>query len=406
MTLFLFLGDIITLYAALLLALIVRYGMGWYREFLDVHFAPFTVVFILWILVFYIAGLYDLRRLRNNLDFLKTLALTLVANAMIAILLFYLIPAFGIAPKTNLVIFITAFAIIEVCWRRTSNALFASREAPNRVVLVGEGDSTDEIVKSVIENPQLGYAVVRRISDKDVYKRPALLQESIRENGANVLAIPRHFKYQTDLALALYSFFGKGVLIVDITTLYEHILQKIPLADIEETWFIDNIEGVGRYYDSLKRAAEFVFALVAGIILLPVELIIALLVKISSPGPAIYKQTRVGQNGKPFTLYKFRTMRRADKNGWLDTDKARVTGIGKALRRTHLDELPQFINLLRGDVSVVGPRPDYIEFHKKLKDVIPYYSIRTIVKPRDNWMGSSHLSRHRIDRTDQGTTLL
>jgi lipopolysaccharide/colanic/teichoic acid biosynthesis glycosyltransferase len=155
----------------------------------------------------------------------------------------------------------------------------------------------------------------------------------------------------------------------------------VPLADIEETWFIDNIEGVGRYYDSLKRAAEFLFALIFGIILLPIELIVALLVKTSSPGPAIYKQIRVGQNGKPFTLYKFRTMRQADKNEWLDADKSRITGVGKVLRSTHLDELPQFINLLCGDISLVGPRPDYIEFYNKLKDIIPYYSIRTIIKP-------------------------
>src|SRR5208283_2841563 len=100
--LLLFLGDIVALYAGLLLTLLLRYGGGFYQEFLDVHAAPFTIIFIPWLLVFYIAGLYDLRRLRNNIDFLKTLALSLIANAVIAILLFYLVPSFGIAPKTNL----------------------------------------------------------------------------------------------------------------------------------------------------------------------------------------------------------------------------------------------------------------------------------------------------------------
>jgi exopolysaccharide biosynthesis polyprenyl glycosylphosphotransferase len=380
-TITLFLGDIVVLYAALFAALLIRYGNSFYRQFIDVHFVPFTVIFVPWLIIFYIAGLYDLRRLRNGLDFMKTLALTLLVNAIVAMFFFYFIPAFGIAPKTNLFIFIICFAVIEVIWRRISNTLFASGEAPNRMVLVGDGNSADEIARAVTDNPQMGYLIVKRISEKDVYGHPSLLEDAVKETGANLLVVPRHFKYQTDLAMTLYSFFGKGILIVDVVALYEHILQKVPLADIEETWFIDNIEGVGRYYDSLKRAAEFLFALIFGIILLPIELIVALLVKTSSPGPAIYKQIRVGQNGKPFTLYKFRTMRQADKNEWLDADKSRITGVGKVLRSTHLDELPQFINLLCGDISLVGPRPDYIEFYNKLKDIIPYYSIRTIIKP-------------------------
>ena len=113
----------------------------------------------MWILIFYIAGLYDTRRLRNDIDFLKTLALCLVVNALIAILFFYFIPAFGIAPKTNLFILFVVFTVIEVLWRRAFNRITRGGEAPNRVVLVGDGETAEDIVRVIEENPQLGYAI-------------------------------------------------------------------------------------------------------------------------------------------------------------------------------------------------------------------------------------------------------
>ncbi len=377
----LFLGDIAALYLALFATLFIRYGNDFYDQLVNTHFTPFSIIFVLWIIVFYIAGLYDLRRLRNNLDFMKTLTLTLVVDATIAVLFFYLVPVFGITPKTNLFIFLVLFAAIEVFWRRTSNIFLARGEAPNRIILIGESESAHEITEIIMENPQLGYAIIKQISEKDIYENPILLEKIVKETRANTIVVPHHLKQSKNFAFALYSFFGKGISVIDMISLYERILRKIPLTDIEEVWFIENIKSSGQYYDSLKRAGEFLLALIFGIALLPLEILIALLVKLSSPGPALYKQTRVGQNGKLFTLYKFRTMRESEKSTWLKEEKNRITGIGKILRASHLDELPQFINLLRGDVSLVGPRPDFIDFYNELKDVIPYYSIRTIIKP-------------------------
>ena len=113
-----FVADVAALYAALFITLIIRYGGDFYTQLLNAQVSAFTIIFILWIIIFYIAGLYDLRRLRNNIDFVKTLFLCIGVNAAIAVLLFYLIPAFGITPKTTLLIFIVIFAIIEVFWRR------------------------------------------------------------------------------------------------------------------------------------------------------------------------------------------------------------------------------------------------------------------------------------------------
>lgn len=386
---FLFVGDLVALYLALLLALILRYGMGWYQEFLDAHFAPFTIVFASWVLVFYISGLYDLRRLRNNLEFLKTLALTLVANAVIAILLFYLIPSFGIAPKTNLVIFIIIFAIIEVYWRRLWNRFTESGEAPNKVILVGNGQSAAEVVAAVHQSPQFGYSIAARFTEEEAHSSLRTIEALTREGRANLVVVPRELKRNNAFALSLYGLFGQGVSILDFDHFYEIIMRKIPLADVEETWFLEHIENTARFYDPFKRALELLAAIVIGVILSPLEILIALLVKLTSRGPMIYQQARIGKNGRLFTLYKFRSMAALAPDGsaetqgvqWTAQNDRRVTPFGRFIRATHLDELPQLWNIIRGDLSFVGPRPERPEFVTKLKAQIPFYDIRLLVTP-------------------------
>jgi exopolysaccharide biosynthesis polyprenyl glycosylphosphotransferase len=396
-TFLLLLGDLAILYASLFVALIIRYGNSFYREFVDVHLAPFTIVFIPWLIIFYIAGLYDLRRLRNNIDFLKIIGTSIIVNAVIAILLFYLVPAFGIAPKTNLFLFFIIFAVLETAWRRLFNRTASGGEAPNKVLLIGDGVA-EEIEKTVGENPQLGYEIKARMTEDFAYRAPEALEEMVQANDINLVVVPRHLKHDERFAAALYQLFGKGISITDLTTFYEAIVRKVPLADLEEAWFLENIEGTARFYDPLKRAAEFLFALILGIILLPVELLIALIVKLTSRGPAIYRQMRVGKREKEFTLFKFRTMRNdAEKHGaqWAAAKDARVTAFGKFLRATHFDELPQLINIIRGDLSFVGPRPERPEFVKTLKQQVPFYEVRLLVTP--GVTGWAQIN-HRADR--------
>ena len=119
--------------------------------------------------------------------------------------------------------------------------------------------------------------------------------------------MPRYLKREGKLLPVLYALFGTGVTVIDLAAFYERVLQKVPLDDLEETWFLENIEGTGHYYDPLKQAGEFVFALLVGIVLLPFEILIALLIKLTSRGPIIYRQERTGKKTS-FMLYKFRTM--------------------------------------------------------------------------------------------------
>ncbi len=404
--LLLFLGDIVALYVALFLALALRYGANFYKQFVDVHFAPFTVIFIPWLLVFYIAGLYDLRRLRNNLDFLKTLALSLVTNAVLAALIFYLIPSFGITPKTNLFIFLVVFAIIAIYWRRFFNRATGSGEVPNRVLLVGNGTSVAETELTIAENPQLGYEVVVHITEEEADHAPHALRTLAMEHRANLIVVPRELKRKNSLAPVLYELFGRGISVIDLDNFYEIVMRKVPLADIEETWFLENIEGTARFYDPFKRAVEFLAAVLVGLVLIPLEILIALIVRLTSRGPAIYRQARVGARGRTFTLYKFRTMRvnaEAETGAqWAGKNDPRVTVFGRFLRATHLDELPQLWNIIRGDLSFVGPRPERPEFVGKLKAQIPFYEVRLLATPGvTGWAQLNHRADLTLDDVKQ-----
>ena len=379
----LFVGDVIALYAGLFVTLVIRYGGGFYSQFVNAHAAPFTFIFALWLIVFYIAGLYDLRRHHNNLDFLKTFLVALVANGIIAALIFYLIPAFGIAPKTNLLITLVVFAAIEAIWRRAFNRALSLREAPNKIIIIGGGKSAQEVVALLKSNPQLGYSVVTWLKD-DVASSPVLdIKTLTTTHGANGIVVPRHMKQNFGVASALYELLNAGVEIHDLTNFYELVMGKVPLDDLEEAWFLENLLVRNPLYEFLKRIVDIIFSIILGIVAIPLSLCIAIAVRLSSPGPIVLRQKRVGENGKPYTHYKFRTMRESTdgKNYWLDEDHARITPVGNFLRKTHLDELPQVVNLLRGELSLVGPRPDFYEFWETLKGEVPYYTIRTITKP-------------------------
>jgi exopolysaccharide biosynthesis polyprenyl glycosylphosphotransferase len=386
----LFLGDIVALYASLFLTLVAHYGFGFSGDFIDTNLIPFSIIFVIWLIIFFIAGLYDLRRLRDNLDFVKTLWLAIVISTLISIVAFYAIPFFGIAPKTNLFIFAIIFVIIETLWRRAFNRATSTGEAPNRVLLIGdETGAAGEVNANIKENPQLGYEISARLDKSAALAAPEALLKIIREKNINCVVVPRSLKREGHLPATLYKLFAQGVLVMDLPNFYEVVMRKVPLADLEETWFLENIESSAQFYDPLKRAWEFIAALAIGIILLPFEILIALLVLLTSRGPVIYKQTRVGKNGHHFTFYKFRSMMALAADGsaetggavWATKGDARTTPIGKFLRASHLDELPQLWNILRGDISFVGPRPERPEIVARLETQIPYYRTRLLVKP-------------------------
>ena len=166
---------------------------------------------------------------------------------------------------------------------------------------------------------------------------------------------------------------------------YESITKRVPLEIIDQFWFLENLqEGKKRFYDFGKRIVDIAASIIFGIIALILVPPVAILIILTSGFPVFFTQIRIGKNGKPFKAIKFRTMvQNAEKHGaqWATKNDPRVTAIGKFLRKSRIDEIPQLINILKGEMSFVGPRPERPEFVDKLKQEIPFYRERLLVKP-------------------------
>lgn len=376
-------GDVLVLYASLLLTLIIRYETTW-QEALSVHLGPFSFVFTVWIVVFYIAGLYDFRKITNNLTFLTLFSISLTLNTLITTALFYLIPAFGIAPRANLSLLLIIFAVLQISWRRIFWYYLKQNHNLFRVVMIGNDPTIDELSHALAENPQIGYQVVDHIHNPHDLHATDNIAQKLQTHKADVVVIPRGIKQNTELQKIFYGLLSSGIAIYDVPAFYEEVFRKIPLKHIEESWFLEHISIRKNVYDDLKRLSEVVTASLIGLLLLPLIILISLLIRLSSRGPVIFSQRRIGAQNKLFTLYKFRTMvQDAEKDGakWASENDPRVTLFGKILRHSHLDELPQIWNIIRGDLSFVGPRPERPEFVEILEKEIPHYDIRHLIKP-------------------------
>jgi sugar transferase (PEP-CTERM system associated) len=173
---------------------------------------------------------------------------------------------------------------------------------------------------------------------------------------------------------------------VDAPSFYEKMTGKLLLENITPSWFIfsDGFR-ITAHVRLVKRVSDVLFSLAGLILVLPFIPIIALAIRLDSPGPVFFRQIRVGEREKNFLLYKFRTMRQDAEKGsgavWAQERDPRITRLGNFLRKSRIDEIPQLFNVLMGDMSLVGPRPERPEFIEKLKEVIPYYSERHFVKP-------------------------
>ncbi len=303
----------------------------------------------------------------------------LLLNAFVSIALFYL-SLFNITPKTNLAIFILAFGVLDYIWRRIFNLSLRSR-SPIYILIIGSNQTIDETASYVAHNPHLGYRIERWTPENDMTRSFESLAQFIAQQSIDIVIVPNYIKRNAATAKIIYKLFSLGIEILDFSSFYEVIFGKIPLNEVEETWLLENIARKRPFYRFVKRCIDIILAAILFILTLPLIIIIALAISLTSRGPIIYAHTRIGENGRPFTLYKFRSMIEDATHRWPRENDRRITRVGRIIRRTHLDELPQLVNIIRGEVSFVGPRPDFTEFFKTISQKIPYYTIRTLVRP-------------------------
>lgn len=376
------LGDIIILYGALALTLLIRYGPNYFETSFKAHLKPFSIIFLVWLLAFYLADLYKGKHLRVGLETIQAFVLVIVSSAAVSVILFYLFPSFfKLTPKTNLVIFTLSFGILNFGWRLVLAKIYISSGWRDRLLIIGDSPIINSVIDYLKRNLQIGYDVISQIKEISGVKTKHDINKSITANHINAIVVQSHFKKDPEITKVIYRLLSSKIAVMDFAAFYEMIFQKVPLEELEESWFIEKITTRRHLHDAVKKIVDIGLSLFLLIILLPLIFIIAILTKLSSrQGPVVYKQERMGANNKLFTLYKFGTMRIDQGPLWtLENDK-RLTLLGRFLRYSHLDEIPQLYNILKGDISFIGPRPERKEL-AELYQQLPYYEIRHIIKP-------------------------
>lgn len=210
------------------------------------------------------------------------------------------------------------------------------------------------------------------------------LQRVLDEYAVDEVAVDADLTAHASVGVAVLSCLDSRRRVTDTPTFVEKYLNEVPAENITVQWFLVADVQATAGYDAIKRIADIAAAVLAFALTLPLWPLIALLIRLDSRGSAIYSQARVGLHGRVFQIYKFRTMRAdAEREGarWAEANDDRITRVGRLLRQSRLDELPQLWNILRGDMSLVGPRPERPEFVEKLAEVIPHYRQRHLIKP-------------------------
>lgn len=399
-------GDVLFLYLALLATVYLRYGgvsglaSSNYTtaQFFYIHVRAFTPLMFVWLVVFYIHNLYEITSAKNTLEFYSGLARSLVINFLAAALFFYFAGSSEVAPKTNLFIYFAFFSLFFILWRGQINRLLKKNLLVKTAVVSWDERGAVLAIK-LNQNPQIGYQVdfligprqafANQVHSRDlprILNPPGKIDVSslVKNEGIRAFIIDDKFLDQNSLTSSLFNFVG-NVEVANLSKFNERVWRKVDLAGVDHIWFLNNFaSGRRTFYEAVKRVLDFGVSLA---LLAPSAvggLLIAALVKLEDQGPVFYKQIRVGRQGRLFTLVKFRTMRtdaEADGVQWTTQNDARITKVGRLLRKTRLDELPQLANILKGEMSFVGPRAERPEFHDMLVKEIPFYDRRYLVKP-------------------------
>lgn len=371
----LLIGDVLILYFSLAIVLLIRYGQITFLQNWETHLIPFTTVFLLWLLIFYIVNLYEPVGLVGHIQIAVRVTRAMLVGGVLAITLFYLIPQFIITPKTNLIIHIISSTIMLTMWRYAFSYLNVHSRKLN-IIIIGNSPAADEAREYITNHPEIGHAIVE---SPEVLTAQFLIDENI------AIVVAEKASASAQLSRVLFFAIPTGVRFIDFPTFHENLLGKIPLSEISEVWFLENIiEQEKRLFEIGKRGFDLFSSIIIGAFLLILLPFIVIAIKLTTRGPVFYTQTRVGLRGKHFELFKFRTMiNDAEKDGaqFAKINDARITRVGALLRKTRIDELPQVINVLRGELSFIGPRPERPEIIQELEKEIPFYDVRLIVRP-------------------------
>jgi exopolysaccharide biosynthesis polyprenyl glycosylphosphotransferase len=397
-------GDFIMALLALVISL---YWWDQRMRFIDLNldfmqkqgYLWFYFLPIIWLLL-----LFDLYDFKKAISWQKTIRSIFFAGllglALYAIIYVYQVGSpETLLPRLGVVIFLASACVLTLLWRLFFIRLFTSTEFLRRFLLVGGGRSGQELLK-VIQSIHPAPFIVEGIIDDDPQKREMAIQnvsvigtchdliQIIRDKKITDIVVAITSQMQGGMFEALLEAQERGVTISRMPVVYEELAGRVPIQLLETDWilrsFVDKARLSG-FSEIIKRLMDIAGGFVGSLIFVVLIPFIGLAIVLDDGWPVFYSQVRSGQGAQPYKIIKFRTMRRdAEADGrpkWAKEDDERATRVGKFLRKTHLDELPQFWNVLRGDMSLVGPRAERPELVDYFQQYVPFYRARLLVRP-------------------------
>jgi sugar transferase (PEP-CTERM system associated) len=398
---FLFLTETLLITGVLFASVYIRYSGDSFSVENVIHQRFFLLETLLVVgigqLCFYYNDLYDLTVVRRHSDLLLRLTQALAIWCLLLVAVSLFSSPWEPIERETLLLTVLLTTLTIWLWREGSGRLGFLFKKRERVLILGSGQVGIKLCRKVLARVDLNFEVVgfldedpRRVGERLV--NPSIigtideLVDIVQKKAVNrvIVSLPdRRGRMPVDDLLQLRL---QGVRVEDAHTLYESVTGRISLDQLDPSWLIFS-NGFNKFRWQLfaKRCIDLVFALALLTGALPFMAVIAILIKLDSEGPVFFRQERIGQNGKKFTLLKFRTMNEDAEGGgvpqWATENDARVTRLGGYLRKFRFDELPQAFNIIRGDMSFVGPRPERPYFVDKLEQTLPYYRERHLVKP-------------------------
>ena len=404
------LGDLLAFALALYATLVVRYLEIPSSHTLFAHFQPFAILAIVWVVVFLISGLYEKHSTILRARLPDMVVRTQVANVLIAAVFFFLIPYFGITPKTNLVIFLIISSGFILLWRLYIYSWFGVKKR-NKAIILGNKKEVEELFTEVNQNPRYNIKFAHMIdlaqgNPNDVQQK---VIKHIEAEKISIIVANMHDKDLELLTPLLYnlSLVQGKIEILDMASLYEDVFDRVPISLISNEWLVEHLShDTHAFYGIFKRAVDIVGALVLGALSLVLYPCVWLAIKLEDKGPLFINQERVGLGHNRLHITKFRTMSgtTSDSGDEVLESKKVVTRVGKVLRDTRIDELPQLWSVLTGGQSLIGPRPELPALTDEYVQKIPHYAARLLVKPGLSGWAQIHHQAHPHHGTNVSET--
>ena len=394
----LLLAEAAVVFGAIVGAVYLRLGIqDAYEELmLRQGFLKAAMATVFCLAAFYLFDLYDFVVMHDRRELVLRLIQALGLGWVALALAFYAFPQLMLGRGISLIALPLALGLM-VSWRISIHWLLGHPDFGEKILIVGSGSFAVEVAREMLNRPDAGYRIAGFVgSDPELLGKSLInprvigltseLDEVVRREGIDRIIVAmgeRRGQLPTNELLQL-SLAGT-VNIEEGASFYERVTGRVSLNMIRPSWLIFSSRGrQARISGIMRNIVHRLVSLVGGFLSLPIAIVTAILIKLESPGPVLYKQERVGKNGSTFTVMKFRSMRTdAEKAGpvWASADDDRTTRVGRVIRKLRIDEIPQFWNILRGEMDFVGPRPERPHFVSQLAEEIPYYEQRHLIAP-------------------------